>query len=582
MVSKISNQSKHYFLMGFFLVLVLGLTLLIQSLTFFLNGRVGYWQFPLALVLTVGIHAYVLFVSRWMSAEKTRRKYITLCLPILLVFITIGIADHFFDASEDGQEYHQEVAIQLVRGWNPHQTLFDEDLTNSLWINHYSKGTEIIQAGIYATTGKIETGKATNIMLLFASFLLSLSLLLVKISTVKAWLISILLALNPIVVVQVLTYYVDGVLASIFLLFIVAIILALQEKQWMHYLLITLLIILAFGVKFTAVVYMVLLMGAVFCWLLFNKQLKKHKTLIISFALGAVLGVLAGFNPYVTNTLEYEHPFYPLMGPEKVDIMTRNAPASFTERSRIERFFVSLFSHTDNAIMEYGSEPELKWPFTLNKIDIVSSGKVDTRIAGFGPLFSGIIVLAVVLFAILAAQFLRDNRFKNILFILITLGFTIAIIPESWWARYIPQFWYVPIVVLSAAEWLLPDRHKLLKGVIYVVLIANIGFSFMAIVQNLVITSQITHQLAILKDSGQTIVIDFRYSKSNRIRFEEQNIPYMEEVFDNNQEGAVWIIRSDARFLPPANMNTELKPPFIIRQLSRLGIGLRPWGGIDL
>ena len=48
--TKTKEYSKYYFFAGFYLILVLGLTLLIQSITFFFNGGIRWWQFPLALV----------------------------------------------------------------------------------------------------------------------------------------------------------------------------------------------------------------------------------------------------------------------------------------------------------------------------------------------------------------------------------------------------------------------------------------------------------------------------------------------------------------------------------------------------
>jgi len=599
--NKINEQSKYYFLAGFFLVVTLGFTLLIQSITFFLNGRIGAWQFPLALVLALSLHIYILFKSPWMATGKLQGKLFTLCLPLVLIIIAILVSGHFFDVSDDGQQYHQEAIIQLSQGWNPYQTLlggssmnFLKDVTAGwdpyqmgldyktiylIWINHYAKGTEFIQAGIYAMTGHIETGKATNIILMFAGLFLTLSLLLPKLPPFKAWITSLLLICNPIAIAQVLTYCVDGVLASIFLIFIVSLILAVKEKQWMHYLLILLVVILAFGVKFTAVVYIMILMGAVFCWLLLNKKLKSHKKLIVSFALASILGVLTGFNPYITNTLKEGNPFYPLMGPKSVDILSANTPPTFQERSTAGRFFFSLFSHTDNTSVGglQHNPPVLKVPFTLNKGDLRTFW-VDTRVAGFGPWFSGILILAIVLLAILISQCYRDSRFKNIFFIFITLVFTVAIMPESWWARYVPQLWYIPLFLLLATELLLPGKFGLLKRVVYIALIVNVGFTLIVIIQNLVITSQITHQLAILKASGKTIIVDFGESPPLRTRLEEQGIPFVEQDLEFMKAEPESFKRSNTRFLPPDHI--DIQPPFIVRLLIKLGIKPNPWGGI--
>ncbi|SEA62936.1 hypothetical protein [Pedobacter hartonius] len=601
--NKNNEQSKHYFLAGFFLVVTLGFTLLIQSITFFLNGRIGWWQFPLALVLAFSMHVYLLFISPWMATGKLRSQIYSLCLPVVLIVISILVSGHFFDVSDDGQQYHQEAVIQLSQGWNPYHTVlggsamdFLKNVTDGwdpykmgldyktiylIWINHYAKGTEFIQAGIYVMTGHIETGKAVNIILMFAGLLLTLSLLLPKLPPFKAWMTALLLTCNPIAIAQVLTFCVDGVLTSIFLIFIASVILAVKEKHWMHYLLVVLVVILAFGVKFTAVVYIVILMAAAICWLLLNKELKNHKKLIINFAIASILGVLVGFNPYITNTIKEGNPFYPLMGPKKVDILSANIPPTFLERSTAERFFVSLFSHTDNTSVGgvQHDPPVLKVPFTLNKGDIRTFW-VDTRVAGFGPWFSGILILSVVLLFILMLKCYRNRRFKDILFIFMALVFTVAIMPESWWARYIPQLWFIPILLLLATELFLPDQYRLLKRAVYITLVVNVGFTFVIIIQNLVITSQITQQLAILKASGRTIIVDFGESPPLRIRLEEQGIPYVEQDLEFMKAIPESFKRSNTQFLPPDHINMDIQPPFIIRFLTKLGIKPNPWGGI--
>ncbi len=600
---RINNQASYYFLAGFFLILVPALTLVIQFITFLLNGSIGWWQFPLALALSIGLHVYLLFTSPCWATGNLRDKLFMICMPVILVFIAIIVSGHFYDVSPDGQEYHMEAVIQLAEGWNPYQTVlagssmdFLKEVSDGwnpykmglqykdiyfVWLNHYPKGTEFIQAGIYAATGHIETGKSTNIIFMLASLFLTLSLLLPKLKMLTAWTISLLLMANPVAVAQMLTYCVDGVLASIFLIFIVSVILALKEKQWIHYLLILLTVILAFVIKFNAVVYIVILMGAVLSWMILNKEIKKHKNLIATFGLASILGILVGFNPYVTNTIKDGHPFYPVLGPKKVDIISYNTPPTFQGRSGAERFFVSLFSHTvDTSVGDSPKNlPQLKFPFTLSMVDFKSFWYADTRIAGLGPWFSGIFLLSIMLLIVFISKCYRDIEFKKILFILLTLIFTIVIMPESWWARYVPQLWYVPILLLLATELLLPDKQRLLKQLVYIALIVNVCFTSIVIIQNLIITSEIKHQLAMLKESSETIVVDYDASPSLRIRFQEEDIPYVEQRLHRSEESEL-IKRSSTRFLPPKNMNRNIAPPFIKKLFIRLGIELSPWGGI--
>jgi len=602
-IIQVNERSKSYFLIGFFLVMVAGITLVIQSLTLYLNAKAGWWQFPLALLFTLALQVFAVSKSPWQLQAKPWKIAFTIALPLVLTGISLLIAGFFFDVSDDGQEYHQETIIQLAQGWNPYHTVLGENKITFLkdvkdgwdpykmginyrdiyfvWINHYAKGAESIQAAIYATTGHIETGKALNIMLMLGGLFLSLSALLPLLSSVKAWTISLLLMCNPISISQMLTFCVDGALASLLLLLVISIRNALRVKHMLSYALVLMVIILIFGVKFSGVVYAVITIILIVCWLFLKGELLKHKSLIFTMLLASVLGILAGFNPYITNTLKHGHPFYPLMGKTKVDIVTLNSPPGFSQQSMPRKLFVSLFSHTDNISVSGtpADYPQLKLPLTLKMVDLKSFWRPDVRVAGFGPWFSGIIIIALVMLAIFIARGYRDRRFKDAIFILGTLLLTVAIMPESWWARYIPQLWYIPIFLLLAFELILPAQRKWLRNSLYFALIVNVSFSSIVIIQNAIISTQIKYQLAVLEASKERILIDFHDSPPLRARLREHGIPY-NEVAIKTTNGATEIFkRSSSEYYIPKHVST-VQPPLLLRLLSRLQVKLNPIGGL--
>ncbi|MGK6353283.1 hypothetical protein [Parapedobacter sp. DT-150] len=580
-MGRLDTPHKCYFLIGFFLVNVLGSTLVITALAMIVGFSVSYWQFPVAIVLALSINGFLIFKRGWLNQTKTNYKYYTLYVPLLAILFSLLVGDYFFDVSPDGQEYHQEAIIQLHNGWNPYHIALSENTNQAIWINHYAKGMETIQSSIYYATGSIEAGKSTNFILAIAGFFLSVAVMLtLGLSRGKAQILGLLLTLNPVVVNQLLTFYVDGVLASLIIILISALILAIIEKQLTYYLLLAFTVVLAFNVKFTAIVYVAIFVCGAWVWLMQNKQLIHHKPFIITCVLAVISAILIGFNPYVTNTICHGHPLYPLFGPNKVDIMTHNLPGNFKEMSGIAKFGVSLFSHTDNTKAINSGVPELKIPFTLNKIDIGSAGKVDTRLAGFGPLFSGILLLALVLLIFLLYRLRAKHEVKYLAFLLGVMGVSIAIIPEAWWARYVPQLWFIPLVILLGMEWLASKKHRILKYIIYIAIVANISFTGTGIIWNLLITSHIDYQLAQLKASGEVIIVEFRKAQSNRIRFKENNIPYIERDLEGD-ERAKAIVRSDSRFIPPRNPSSQVKPPFVIRLADRFKMN-DDWVGYQL
>jgi len=537
------------FLTGLFFINLIAGILLLSSITFFCKGTIAAWQFPAAFVLALVVNYFA--ASKLQAANGAFLK--SFIIIVVVTAIALISASYFYDVSYDGQAYHQEAIYQLKNGWNPYYTMLPDSVNQVLYINHYSKGVEIPQSAVYATLHHIEAGKATNIMLLIAAFCLTLSYLyrLGKLSTLKCVLLSLLITLNPIAVNQLLSYYVDGQLATLLLCLMIASLIIIRQPNRYNLLLLASVIIITANIKFTAVVYVVLIVIAILAWALFTKNKATAKKLFFtSLIAGIVAIVIVGFNPYVVNTIKYQHPFYPLMGKNKIDIISYNLPAGFKEKNGAEKFFISLFSHTGNITPDNGKIVSLKIPFTLNKSDIVNAPKVDTRIGAFGPLFSGILLLSIVILIIVSIGAKDYRQLKNILYLLATIIISVCIIPESWWARYIPQFWFIPVIILFAAE--LADRKMILtilKPILYIVIFINIGFSLISLGWNFLMTNLVNYQLATLQASHKTIIVEWGSAKSNRVRFMEHHIPYIETHFGKDSSNV--IVRSDSHFYVP-------------------------------
>jgi hypothetical protein len=87
------------------------------------------------------------------------------------------------------------------------------------WLDHYPKAPWIFGAVIYNLTGNIETGKVMHFMLMLAVFLSTYSF--ISSIPLHPWLcllISGLLAVNPVSLSQSLSYYIDGLVSSLFIL----------------------------------------------------------------------------------------------------------------------------------------------------------------------------------------------------------------------------------------------------------------------------------------------------------------------------------------------------------------------------
>ena len=405
-----------------------------------------------------------IFICIYLLEGSLKNKIISILISIIVVIVSIFISGYIFDQSDDGNTYHKETIYMLKEGWNPVYDSYKEfaennDLTytHELWSEHYPKTTWIIAASIYDITNNVETGKFYNITFMYITFVL-LSYIISKQFSKKYFsiVISLVTVINPITMSQVFSYYVDGLLGLLLYLSIIYMYLFIKnDKDKLIKIVLASLIVIISNIKFTGLAYCGLFCLGYYIYYIFN-NIKNNKQRLIKNTLYFVFTVIISFlvvgsSSYLKNTLEHKNPFYPLMGKDKVDIMTFLQPASFKDMSPIEKNFYSIFSKTANIGVFNNGEPVLKIPFTFDKNELKHIN-YDTRIGGYGVLFSGIFIVSII-FLIFFIVDLTRKKDKNIILYIIPLIITILLmifLNDSWWARYAPQLYlFILIPLLS-------------------------------------------------------------------------------------------------------------------------------------
>lgn len=393
---------------------------LITTSLFCLDISVTPWQFPLSILL-----AFAASVLCGGTSPADRRTSLTGALAAsLLIAILIPICGILPDYSHDGNFYHQEIIVYLLDGWNP--------VTNpipvegcSLWSIHYSKGLEIIEACVAATTGYIETGKVVNLIIITGVALASFIFIhnyFPTFSRTRLTLSALVVTLNPVGLSQLTTFYIDYAAYYLMLLAIMMTIELSRRITVARALPLIALIIVSAGVKLTAFFYTGLAIIMVGAWLIYRRYPWPKLFAIAALSIaGALAGLLLfGYHPYMTNLLSQGNPFYPLVGEGAVDIMTSNTPQEFN----CDRFTAFLRS--------------------LSSIVIPT---VDSRAGGFGPFMIPLLLMSAAALTFTRSRYRAPLRYAAILSLL-----SCFIFGQSWWARYNPQLWLIPSVGFLAAE----------------------------------------------------------------------------------------------------------------------------------
>lgn len=515
---------------GHLLIIFTGINLLTASFFIIINQNIKGSIFLFSFIVSL----IALFFITKKELRFSKSTIITILIFILIIVGSIKISETFYDFSYDGQAYHQEALINMENDWNPLYEKLETGTTQDLWINHYAKGIWFLGTIVYDLTGNIESAKAFNFILLISTFLIIVGYLQTKIKN-KALLIiiSLLMVLNPVVFNQMFTNYNDFFIALLIINLIVGYLSYYENSNNKALINIFISLIILINVKFTALGYAVILTGIpilLYLYKFYKNQGHKMKFEVVKLAFTICLGfiialIFVGNSSYVKNTITNGHPFYPLAGEEKVDIITVNTPAGLSDLNRIEKMYVSIFSETYNGLDE---EPKTKFPLSVSKEEIFYSKDTDTRIGGFGPLFGFIIILTLCLIAI---NYQKVDQVQGNIFLIIvsTIMISIFINPEPWWARYIPQLWILPLACV-----ILILTNKIKSNLIYVILlvyIVNVSIFGSANIKNLYQSQMaIEEQLEHLKELSEyeVVPIEFGVFKANRARLEENGINFKE------------------------------------------------------
>lgn len=463
------------------------------------------------------------------EAAIWRRRWLTLWGSVLLL-TAIGAlgTGWFYDISYDGQTYHQEAVKQLGAGWNPVHEYISRDVSiPSILLNHYAKGPWIYAAAFQQLTGWIETAKVFNWLLLLSSWLLAWAACREagRFSERQAASYSLLAALNPVSLYQSLTFYIDGQLGSLLLCLAAVLYAYLRSGSRQSMFSIIVVVGLLVNVKFTGVVYAVAAFGVTAAWLYGLKRWGEWRRLAKVSIGSLLLGVaVLGYNPYVTNTLYYGHPFYPLYGAgaKNMDIMTSNSPQGFMQMNPLHKMVVATFSASNN---QFDSRPpQLKLPlqFSLAELRPFVYG-ADIRIGGFGPWFSGGVVASLLCAALVWRSGQRQLRAGVLLAGSIML--TVLVNPEAWWARYAPQWWCAVVLTgLVAAADLRPLVRRLGQGLAVICAVNILMVSYPYFIGSFQSTRLLDQSLQALAAEHRQMNVFFDEFTSNIVRFERHGI----------------------------------------------------------
>ena len=517
------------------------------------------WVFPISLLLTV---LTVLYIRK----ENVKIKEVLLCIAIFLAVFLIScfLSGSIYGRDWDGNEYHKMAIGLLKNGWNPiaesastfAEKYFYSDIVNSyaIWIDHYAKGSWMFSAVVYAVTGNLECSKVYHLLGMLCLLMFSVPYLVSKqFNWVRALLFSVIIVFNPISLSQMFSFYVDGLLTCYLFVLILGLLKLCEAKNDMEkrrawFMIWGSMPALA-NIKFTGLLY-----GGIFCivfyllscFLQYYKEKKMPLNYIFNngccfFALALFSIIWLGYPTYVKNFLDHGTCTYPLTGTE-INILRDNAPRGFDGKSNFFKLFYSIFGRYSNFFGPSGEElPILKIPFSIHRDEIVIPD-LDARISGFGLLFSGILIVSIVICVIWFLKSKESAKTKLLLMVLtITATLMTFFISGSWWARFTPYLYIIPLTAVficlknSKQKW-----GKALCTIFLSLVLVNSFFFVLQPVKAIKGSFKISKELKEL--SGKSVEVSMINFWGRLFNFDDYNIEYKVVNDISQQEGECYLI----------------------------------------
>ena len=544
------------------IIMTIATDIFLCTAAFLTRSIITWYQLPLSFVVSSAI----LFVF---SGRKKPLAFVIEVSTVLVIFVGFAaLMGKFYDPSYDGNSYHKYAVGLLRRGWNPIYEIPDGQVTmrifglvleNDIWIEGYCKGTWYFGASVYAITDNIETAKCYNIILLVAVLLGTYGAYRKRIDNPLIALgLAFVTAFNPVLVSQLFTFYIDGALYAVLTLLIAYLLIWLLDDKSNHiyiFILIGCAMVICGNIKFTG-----LLFGGCFCILNYlvyaarvfinNRQVLSKKECLfkvmpsffvfVGIAIATVLWV--GSSSYITNLIRHQTLGYPITGPGAVDIITNNSPFA-PDSNYLVNVFMSLFAKADNFAFSSGQQAILKMPFSITSEELkMVKESCDLRLSGFGLLFSGVVIIAIVVFVYTCI--VSKKSFENLLLLLnfvLCLIFILAI-KESWWARYAPYAYIALILTLYTAF-----KDSTFKSPLFyiallclLVLIVNDSLTLSNISFNIEYSTKLAQAYADVKAQATSIFVYNQIFKGNYFNLIDQGFKiYIDSYLPNKTTNTI-------------------------------------------
>jgi len=459
MIEKLYWIGKIYFVSFFsFICLVVGTNLLYSQ------------------IISTSLIAIFFVLSFFIGWIFIDRKWINLLLTfvILLALSIIWFILFYFiwDISVDGNTYHLEIIIKLFK-W---ASLFFDSF-KSTWLSYYPKTIEILFSWFSSFFKNPDMWRILKIFLIWISLINSLYL----IKKIRNWkfkrryfLLATIIVLNPVVIYQFFTLYIDDILYLLLINFFIyffiwetkmaLLVFAIMISSKISYLLFGGLWLVAI-IWINGIYYRKSYIG-----IIKHTYMSISTNKIIRISIITLIGIV-WLHQYIINAYRYHNSLYGFAWAWKQDIISMFQPPVMKDRDVISKFAYTYFSYSRNYCITDDCQRFIN-PTTKAWIreffwSYQTLGKYDPNLNGFWNIYSILLILSIAFLIYHIANYKkRKNKSQEIISTIIVayilLDTSLLPFPR---ARYFPLLYLLPIIFI------LSSRNKIKIGILILYLI---------------------------------------------------------------------------------------------------------------
>lgn len=538
------KKDEYYFLRLCYLTL--GFIFFVSFTSCFLfifHISINVYGFILALLLWVFF--YFVFFYKLSDKKLFYKNFIFGCFLLALCIIASSL---LLDYTWDGWSYHMPAVLELKNGWNP---LYQHRENMPIWSAHYPKFIWVYGGVLYKVFDSFAAGASFNLIISCSAFFLSMYILKnLKFKSLLVFIVSLILGFNFISVGQFFSYYNDGVLGICILSLGLIFYWFLKNKRanisYFSIVIASMYLSILANIKFNGSLYAFIIAMFIILYMIIKKI--KIKKIILSILIIGSFVLIPAANTYLNNYIYHKNLGYPIVGKNKVDIITAFTPAFIHKDDGNMKSFIKSFA------CDYTSSNCKIIPFYKIEIeDLYAASSVDTRL-GFGKTYQLIVLLLAILLILSIPKIINEIRNKNIknlikeyypeMFLILILLIIFYINPATWWARYVPYMYLVPLLLLLFFyhDWLKKNFKNIICYLIIVIYVFNLlFFGSLKIIRTIKNNLDLNNQIAELKKlSGDNLFLtechegNYLYKQIIRKELLNRNGVIYKEVTNNS------------------------------------------------